>query len=179
MKKRITIWVLVLFVVIIAGAIYWRTSTKPSRQVISGTLVKMEIPILSKKADTILIGTVKSKLSSAKDNSEKRLSKVYTDVIVVPEKYLKNPQGSSEIKVRLAGGRTEDEWVWVEGEASLEPEEHVLLFLSKDTEAKDVWTVTGLMQGKFSISGGKAKQQFDKNELELDQLVQQIQENLD
>lgn len=179
MKNRITVWVLVLLVVTIAGAIYWRTFTKPSRQVISGTLIKMDIPILSKKADTILIGTVKSKLPSAKDNSEKRLSKVYTDVIVAPEKYLKNPQDSPELKVRLAGGKTYNEWVWVEGEASLEPGEHVLLFLSKDTEAKDVWTVTGLMQGKFSISGSKAKQQFGERELELDQIVQQIQENLD
>ncbi len=175
MKNRIAILALVGVVVIIAGLLYWRTLIKPRKQVVNGILVEMDIPTLSKKADTILIGTVKSKLPSAKDNSKKRLSKVYTDVIVVPEKYLKNPQDSPELKVRLAGGKTDDAWVWVEDEASLERGEHVLLFLSKDAEARDVWTVTGLCQGKFNISGSKVKQQFSDEEIELNRLEQQIQ----
>ncbi len=177
MKKQILIACLLL-VVLISGLVVWKVFSKPQRQVVHGILVKMDLPSLVKSADLVVTGRVKDKRLSAKDNSTFRISPVYTDFTLEVEQVLKNKNKQkpvqSELIVRLAGGKTSDLWVEVEDEAQLEPEEKVLLFLRKDPEHSNVWSVVGMAQGKFKIKGNKALNQLDNQEYELEFLKEQI-----
>lgn len=109
---------------------------------------------------------------SKQDLDEARLSKVYTDVIVTPERFIKNPQLGGDITVRLAGGTIGGTRVTVEDEASLEPGERVLLFLKKDIAGS--WIVAGCFQGKYSLENGKAKNRNSGRDITEARLEQEI-----
>ncbi|WP_440947841.1 hypothetical protein ACSAZL_06220 [Methanosarcina sp. T3] len=117
---------------------------------------------LANKSDVIVIGEVKEILPGkwTTANGKKPIivddERIYTDVIIGVEEYLKNPQLSEEITVRVMGGEVGEDRVIVTDEAEFEPGEKVLLFLTREdpfTEklGGEHFRVTSWAHGKFKI----------------------------
>lgn len=159
MTRRLITWIgISIFGAVLFGTVIYPQLQCAFQRQIGGSvfwsLPGKDIPDLTKEAGTIVIGTVQGKIGSVEDNSEWRGADVYTDFAVTPKRFLKNPQPEKELVVRLAGGIAKCRAVKVEGEASLESGETVLLFLGKARDGE--WTVVGASQGKYKLSGGKA-----------------------
>jgi len=174
MKKIIGILVVMALVVGAIGIVaVLKGRSKPSVVTVGALLIRKDLPTLAKEADTIMIGKVVADLGSGEDASETRLSKVYTDYQINAEKFLKNPQASRDIKVRVAGGKSGDSTVLVEDEAKLTPGERVMLFLSKEKGGR--FTVTGFAQGEYELKGGMAKNAQNTSEKDEWRLISEVQ----
>jgi len=122
---------------------------------------------LAQESDVIVIGEVKEILPSRWTTEDGKKSvnfydeRIYTDVIIEVGEYLKNPQPTEEITVRTMGGKVGNDRIIYEDEAEFEPDEKVLLFLTKEEPytanlGSEHFRVRGLMHGKFTIEDGQA-----------------------
>lgn len=133
---------------------------QPAQVRTSYTLVPMTVEELAQSADNILIGKVSKIQPSIVENSRGRL-RVWTDVVVKVERYLKVDSTDSYVTVRLSGGRTLQVEELVSGGVMLNEGERVLLFIKKEPNTiwGDNYFVHGMIQGKYLL----------KNELALNQ----------
>jgi hypothetical protein len=139
----------------------------------SASLVPLSSEELSNKSYTIVIGSVKEMLPSKWNSIDGKRPNgidsfslenlIYTDIIIIVDKYLKNPLQSKEITVRVDGGTVGNDTFIAMHEPSFKANEKVLLYLIKDVtnRTKDIepehFKVTGCMQGKFTLTNdGKA-----------------------
>ncbi len=146
---------------------------------------------LANKSDVIVIGEVKEILPGkwTTANGKKPAivddERIYTDVIIGVEEYLKNPQPSEEITVRVMGGKVGEDRVLVTDEAEFELGEKVLLFLTtEDPFTKNLggehFRVTSWAHGKFKIVDDRAirpKVMEEHQNISLQELREVIQEN--
>jgi hypothetical protein len=140
---------------------------------VSASVIGLNHDELSNRSDTIVMGTVKERLPSKwnsidgkKPGATTKFSPynlIYTDIIISVDKYLKNPLSSKEVRVRVAGGTVGNDTLTMQDEPSFKTGEKVLLYLMKDDSpgTKDIgpdhFVVTGLLQGKFTLTDdGKA-----------------------
>jgi len=125
----------------------------------SGDLVPMKIRDMTLKADVILIGRVESVTHHPATFED--IPKMHRKVKVAVERYLKNPQDSSEVVILVLGATLGSTSMWVEDQPSFENSERVLVFLRVDpgflqTNPKGYYQVLGGYQGKFTIESGLA-----------------------
>jgi len=106
--------------------------------------VKLSNKELTQKADEIVIGTVKD-ISYVFDERQKT---PYTITTITVEKWIKGSSKEREIRVRQLGGKFKDQHIFITGDAKLNPNERVLLFLTKGEEFR---FILALSQAKFSI----------------------------
>jgi len=122
---------------------------------------------LAQNSDVIVIGEVKEILPSrwTTEDGKKPINfydeRIYTDVIIEVNEYLKNPQPTEEITVRTMGGKIGYDRIISEDEAEFEPDEKVLLFLTThdpytENIGSEHFRVRGRMYGKFTIEDGQA-----------------------
>ena len=177
--------------------------------VISGLLAEFELADLCREAQLI----VRCRVTDAAFRSSvagitlappgkepTSLLVVYTDHRVKIEEALKNPAlvpSGSELIVRTLGGETPTLSGYANGEAQISPNEHLVLFLSRDhvhpaiynhkifPEAPFTFTVFGGFQGKFNIldretnfSVVKRLEQPESAFIELNTFRQQILDSL-
>ncbi|MBX7116849.1 MAG: hypothetical protein K1X64_21160 [Myxococcaceae bacterium] len=116
---------------------------------LASTVVAVDIPTLSQKAQSIVIGRV-TKVASRWASDK---SRVVTDIEVAVFETLK---GTSVDKVLLvqAGGTVEDVRQVVHGMPSFMPGEDVFLFLEPRGSAR--FATVGMAQGKFQLQHGGA-----------------------
>lgn len=175
MKKKILL-ILSAIIVIAGGLATWYIISQPKTITVSGILVTMDVPELTKNSDTIVMGTVKKRLPSRWDRSDPEEPVIYTDVIIEIEEYLKNPLDQREVTIQLLGGKVGNVNMEAMDEATLNLGEKVLLFLKKNKEGNFV--VLGAMQGKYTIdeATGMAVNEDTARNLPIKQLKTQIEE---
>lgn len=164
---------------------------KPITIGISGSLEEYSYNDLNNHADTILIGKVKEILPSRWNSIDGQMNKsvleinpgelIYTDIIIIVDKYLKNSLSSDEVTVRVVGGTIGNITMSSDIEPSFESGEKVLLYLSNDTYpyTKDIgsehFVVTGYVQGKFRLTDDGKAVRYDKT-VSQDELLSTIKE---
>jgi hypothetical protein len=122
---------------------------------------------LAQESDVIVIGEVEEILPSrwTTEDGKKPVNfddeRIYTDVVIEVNEYLKNPQPTEEITVRTMKGEIGYDRIIYEDEAEFEHGEKVLLFLTlKDPDTKNIggehFRVRGMVHGKFTIVDGQA-----------------------
>lgn len=130
-----------------------------------GLRVKKDIKKFAKDVDIILIGAVKS-------INEMSIPRTVT---VQVDEYLKNPQPTKELTIKLRGGKIGDTILIAEDEVQFTIGEKVLLFLGMDYK-KDFVVYAG-DYGKFTIENDFAFGS-EKEKVKLDDLVKEIKENI-
>lgn len=106
--------------------------------------VRLSNEELAKKADEIVIGRVKD-ISYVFDEKQKT---PYTITTIAVERWIKGESKEREIKVRQLGGRFKEQQLFITGDARLNQDEKVLLFLTKGEEFR---FILALSQAKFSV----------------------------
>jgi len=125
----------------------------------SGDLVLLKIKDMTLKADVILIGRVESVTHHTATYED--VPKMHRKVKVTVERYLKNPQDSSEVVILVLGATIGSTSMWVEDQPSFENSERVLVFLRANplflqTNPRGYYQVLGGYPGKFTIESGLA-----------------------
>lgn len=141
--------------------------------------------VLRDNSDTIVTGTVKEILPPRWNTADgKRPFKliyqlnypddiIYTDIVISVDEYLKNPQPSRELIVRVTGGTVGGFGMTTDADPSFNADEKVLLYLSKDERpsTKDIgpehFIVTDYYRGKYTLTDdGKAVRPDENTTLE-------------
>ena len=108
------------------------------------TMLRIELPELSQKADTIVHGTVR-RMESRWSGDRRR---IITDVEIEVTETLKGQAGSTVLLVQ-PGGRVGDIGQMVHGLPTFTPGEEVVVFL--DRHGADAFRVTAMAQGKYQV----------------------------
>ena len=128
---------------------------------------------------TIIVGTVEKK-ESVKSKSPRTMVDITTSVVLSVEEYLKRDMRIQEITISYAGGEWEGERLNVETEARFVLGERCLVFLSKDKRKRNVYLVTGGVNGKYAIENGwvinTSRIFYGVDKIPLDQLIAKIKE---
>lgn len=128
-------------------------------------LEKYSLEKLISMADSIVIGKV-TNISPSKwntpdgkkppmDNTNSNI--IFTDIYIQVDKYLKNPQNTEIIVVRLLGGKVGEDEQKSEDQPSYNLNENVLIFLVDDPDIRtknigsEHFVTLGKLQGKISI----------------------------
>lgn len=107
-------------------------------------MLKLDLPELVGRADSVVVGTVKS--ASSRWTTDKRY--IVTDTILQVDETVHGP-AQREIVVRRLGGTVDGVGMYVAGVAQLAPGERVVLF----TERRGVHrVVVGMQQGAWRLS---------------------------
>ncbi len=114
----------------------------------SAFYVPLSIEEMTEKADVILIGTVEEVLHSS-------APKMFRQVTVLVERYLKNPLETETVTVVARGVTIGNMTLWVEDQPEFQESERVLLFLRDDPtflfeNPQGFYEVVGMVQGKFN-----------------------------
>ncbi|NTV22016.1 MAG: hypothetical protein HGB03_00395 [Candidatus Yonathbacteria bacterium] len=152
--QKILIPVMILVVVavgIFSAVSFGRQDQKVTIQS-NASFAKVTKDELIQNSDALAIVTVEN-IKSFEDVSDIRPGKqdVFSDVTVVVNEYLYNPQKltDSELVLRVLGGETEDTKMIVNGGASFEEGEQAAVFLKRKDD--QVFEVVGWAQGKYTI----------------------------
>jgi hypothetical protein len=108
------------------------------------SLLRVEVPELSRKADAVVRGTVR-RVESRWSADGRR---IVTDVEIQVAETLKGAPGST-VLVTQPGGRVGDIGQRVSGLASFAQGEEVVVFLQR--RGKSAFSVRGMAQGKFQV----------------------------
>jgi hypothetical protein len=194
-NKKLLYSAIILSLIIVAGIVIFTVKMNAEPITISSEGLwdaqVLNISYLSKGSDIIVLGEVKEILPSRWTTADGKRpltiddERIYTDVIIKIDEYLKNPQSAKEITVRTLGGTVGEVTMKNEDEAEFEPNEKVLLLLTtEDPFSKDIggqhYRVTGWMHGKFKIINDHAirpKLPKEHQDLPLQEVLKKIQEN--
>lgn len=147
-------------IVIVAGGIatiFTATKNKPTKITIQSDalLVKVTKEELLKESDVVVMGSIQD-IQSFKAESEIRPGKedIFSNVALQVGEYLYNPKNfsASQIVVRVLGGAVENMTMKVSDGPIFENGEQVIVFLKQ--KDKQVFTVVGWAQGKYTIDNG-------------------------
>lgn len=155
------------------------------------TLEPLNDTELSNNSDMVVIGTVKEILPSKWNSADGKRpnntdsfnleSLIYTDITINVDKFFKSSSSSREVTVRVYGGTVGNDTLVVDFEPTFQPGEKVLLYLMKDATkgtsniGPEHFKVTGLMQGKFTLTDDGKAVRFDKT-IGQDELLSKIKE---
>ncbi len=180
-QKKIYVAAIAAFVVGIT-AIVMLTQTGPTQISVDGLLDNWGLQDMAKRAQYVLIGTVRDKIVSSIDEDPARWNKpmVYTDVVIDVEQDVANKYKDSQVTVRTLGGKTDKYWVNVSFSPTFEIGEKVLIFVSKEpgSEMGDNYLVLAQQFGKYKIDGGKAYGKDRENGIDQDQFIREIRSAL-
>ncbi len=120
----------------------------------SAFYVPLSIEEMTEAADVILMGTVEGVLHLP-------APKMYRQVTVSVERYMKNPLGTETVTVVARGATVGNTTMWVEDQPEFQESERVLLFLRDDPSflfenPQDFYEVVGMVQGKFTVGSDGA-----------------------
>jgi hypothetical protein len=120
----------------------------------SAYYITLSIEELTEKADVILIGTVEEVFHPS-------APKMYRQVTVSVERYLKNRLEADTVIVVARGATIGNITLWVEDQPEFQESERVLLFLRDDPSflfenPQGFYEVVGMVQGKFNIGSDSA-----------------------
>lgn len=120
----------------------------------SGFYIPLSIEELTDKADVILIGTVEEVLHLS-------APKMFRQVTVLVERYLKNPLETETVTVVARGVTIGNMTLWVEDQPEFQESERVLLFLRDDPtflfeNPQGFYEIVGMVQGKFNVGSDNA-----------------------
>ena len=120
----------------------------------SADFITLSIEELTEKADVILIGTVEEVFHSS-------APKMYRQVTVSVERYLKNKLEADTVIVVARGATIGNITLWVEDQPEFQESERVLLFLWDNPSflfenPQGFFEVVGMVQGKFKIGSDSA-----------------------
>lgn len=190
-NKKLLYTGMVLSLIIVAGIV--KMNTEPITISSEGLwdAQVLNVSYLSKGSDIIVLGEVKEILPSkwtTTDGQKPSIiddERIYTDVVIKIDEYLKNPQSAKEITVRTLGGTVGEVKMKNEDEAEFEPHEKVLLLLTtEDPFSKNIgeqhYRVTGWVHGKFKIINDHAirpKLPQDQQDLPLQEVLKKIKES--
>lgn len=135
-------------------------------QVSSALMPNLSLEDVMRESETAFIGTVKeifpSQQGAYKESGEKV---IYTDVAIVPERYLFGGSNLSPQIIRVYGGRVGNIVAITEDEPTFTVNEHVLVFVSRFSSTVSVsgntssyLRVDGSFLGKYCIEGDTAVQ---------------------
>lgn len=179
-KKKFLFLVLIAIVVggIYTGVSYFKAGKQARLHML---VVEQDLPSLVKNSTAIAIGTIKgtfpSQISTDKNTGDKI---VFTDYILSLDKTLKGDI-NGDIKIRTIGGTVGEGKnrfsMFAEDEPEFTENEHVLLFLSKNSGgffdlSPGYYVVEGRFQGKYQIIGESAKD--TRRTVPLNQLESEI-----
>jgi hypothetical protein len=108
------------------------------------TMLRINLPELSQKADTIVHGTVR-RMESRWSGDRRR---IITDVEIEVTEALKGQAGSTVLLIQ-PGGKVGDIGQTVHGLATFTPGEEVVVFL--DRQGANAFRVTAMAQGKYQV----------------------------
>jgi hypothetical protein len=108
------------------------------------TMLRIDLPELSQKADTIVHGTVR-RMESRWSGDRRR---IVTDVEIEVTEALKGQAGSTVLLVQ-PGGRVGDIGQMIHGLPTFTPGEEVVVFLDRHGAA--AFRVTAMAQGKYQV----------------------------
>lgn len=134
MKKRPKFFCMLVFMVILSGSF---TQLLAQR----GNLEK-----LAKDSELIVAGKVLEKQAEWNDDK----TRIYTQVRVSVDQFLKGEQSENIITVTHLGGEIGEVGELYTGTARFEQDEEVVLFLNKDK--KERFRITGGNKGKYKIN---------------------------
>ncbi len=120
----------------------------------SAFYVSLSIEEMTEAADVILMGTVEEVLHLP-------APKMYRQVTVSVERYLKNQLETETVTVVARGATVGNTTLWVEEEPEFQESERVLLFLRDDPSflfenPQGFYQVVGASQGKFTVGSDGA-----------------------
>lgn len=137
-----------------------------------GLRVRKDIKQFTKDADCIVIGKIESIGKAYRNKAD---SIVYRDAVLHVENYLKNPQQTDQLTVKLYGGKIGGkEFIW-EHQPEFNVGESVLLFLGTNT-AKEFVVYAG-DYGKFTIDQEMARGS-EREVISKADLLDKINQNL-
>ena len=117
---------------------------------VSAQSYQSEIKQLSQKSDVILTG----KVSKQKSEWNKNKSRIYTNVTIEVDEYLKGSSGDRNIVVTHLGGEVGDVGEWYSHIPKFKNDEEVLLFAKKDSQGKSYKVLDG-EDGKLTLHKDK------------------------
>jgi len=120
----------------------------------SAFYIPLNIEEMTETADVILIGTVEEVFHSP-------APKMYRQVTLSVERYLKNPLETKTVTVVARGATVGNTTIWVEDQPEFQESERVLLFLRDDPSflfenPQGFYEVVGMVQGKFTVGSDSA-----------------------
>ncbi|MBI2013597.1 MAG: hypothetical protein HYS87_02105 [Candidatus Colwellbacteria bacterium] len=136
--------------------------------------VRRDLDIFSKKADTIVIGTIKS-IGEAYATRVSKTNLIYTPVFLDVETYIKNPKISTELRFDVLGGTVDNVRLIADG-PEFKVGERVLVFLGKLVNGNLV--VYAGSSGEYLLKDGMAFSVIDNEVLTEAELVSRILSNL-
>ena len=110
------------------------------------SMVKLSLEQLTKRADTIVLGTVSSQTSAWNVQH----TAIYTSVTVQVETVVKGSPGR-DVTFQIAGGSVDDITMRTSNDPVFQNGERVVVFFNT---ASAPATVVGLHQGKYSVKSG-------------------------
>lgn len=167
-------------------------NTKPTPQpgdlvqVASGLLPAYSVDDLIKLSEKIIVGTVQEIMPAQKGTKKiSGSSVIFTDVLIMPEKYLLGAASLEPLVVRVSGGRVDGD---VENGTAVEVEiyedepvftlnESVLVFISEFSAFSDnssYYKVVGALMGKYTTHDGTALNDITLDTIDLSTLETQI-----
>lgn len=129
------------------------------------TLLKLDLPALTRLSASIVRGTVKS--SQASWNRDH--TRISTAIVISVRETWKGAE-SSELTVTQEGGVVGDVGQLVHGTVAFKPGDEVVLFLE---EHGPRFILTGMVQGVFRVSGGTATQALEADAFLIDPVTRQ------
>lgn len=111
---------------------------------LNGQVIEKSIEELTRDSKTILYGKC-TRIESSWDENQER---IYTEITVLADGYLKGAQGS-EIIITVPGGRVDNILYDVSDMPAFEQDEEIVAFLSEHSSGRNL--VTGAIQGKLKI----------------------------
>ena len=148
--------ILVLLTIIFQGNIYSQT-------------MQSEIKSLSKDADVILTGKVIRQKSSW--NGDK--SRIFTNVVVQADEYLKGEHSGNTISLVTPGGEVDGVGELYSHMPEFKNDEEVLLFLKKDKKTNQ-YKVSGGEEGKLTLYKNKNGETVTSSNTKISFLKEQI-----
>ena len=120
----------------------------------SAFYVPLSIEEMTEAADVILVGTVEEVLHLS-------APKMYRQVTVSVERYLKNKLETETVTVVARGATVGNTTLWLSDQPEFQESERVLLFLRDDPSflfenPQGFYEVVGLVQGKFIVGSDSA-----------------------
>jgi len=175
--KTVTLHLIAITVTVLVAT----TFTTPSTLIYTSyTVVPKSIGELARESDLIVVAKVIEILPSKLDTSDPKMIRIWTDIRLQVERYIKAPSNSSTVEVRLAGGTANGVTHIVSGGVELEAGQRVLLFLKKEPNTiwGDHFFVHGFVQGRYLLDDGSALNEDPAKGTSEKALIAEIQKAL-
>lgn len=120
----------------------------------SATVLKFNTEQMTSRADKIVYGVVKSKVSRPLSENSRQ---IYTEYTIQVTETWKNKKTESLVTFKQLGGKVGNRGYFIAGAAAYDVGEEVVVFLDKPNPVNGCCFTIGLAQGKYHVELDKAK----------------------